>query len=262
MKQSHIAGQLDIVDTAPAIGPILPVATPYGQPETLYANGVGMGDVNQGNIGDCFLLSSLMEVIRKKPQFISNMIHDNGNGTQTVRLYESSNGSLAQWNTTSFKPVYETVNDRTLSPGGVNAVPSQDTVNGVKEIWPQVIEQAYAQLNGGFMSIANGGNPQIAIETLTGRPGSVANGAFNFSMLQRIINAGCTMTFDTLPFGNLTNGLVSNHSYAYLSCNVAGPGGSQTTINLGNPWGFANPTPVPISAVCQEFGAIDLGHVS
>lgn len=258
----HTGEKPDTIDTPSSVGPLLPVATPYGQPETLYANGVAMSDVNQGNIGDCFLLSSVMEVIRKGPQFISNMIHDNHNGTQTVRLYEDSGGYLAQWNTTSFKPVYETVDDRSLSPGGVNASPMQDTVGGVKEIWPQVIEQAYAQLNGGLLSIAYGGSPQIAIETLTGHPGSQTNGTFNMSMLQRLINANCVMTFDTLPFGNLTNGLVNNHSYAYNGCNVAGPGGSQTTLNLVNPWGFANPSPVPISAVAANFGAIDLGHAS
>ena len=42
-------------------------------------------------------------------------------------------------------------------------------LNGQKEIWVQVLEKAVATLGGGYNSIANGGNPMIAMEELTGQ---------------------------------------------------------------------------------------------
>jgi len=85
---------------------------------------------------------------------------------------------------------------------------------------------------------------------------------FNYAELVRLINVNCTLTFNTLPFGTLTNGLINDHSYAYEGANVAGKNGSLTTINLGNPWGNTQPTPVPIAMITQEFGSVALGHVT
>jgi hypothetical protein len=65
------------------------------------------------------------------------MIHDNGDDTYTVTLYQGG------------KPVNETV-DGQFPTVSVNALPWQDTSNGVKEIWPQIVEKANAQLNGGY----------------------------------------------------------------------------------------------------------------
>jgi Calpain family cysteine protease len=249
----------------PSVGDPLSLTAPPAAPmaEALYENGIAVTDINQGGINDCYLMSSMIELVRKGPQFISNMIHQNADGTETVRLYEDSSGSLAAWNSTSFKPVYETVNNASFDPIGVNALATQDvTAAGVKEIWPQVIEQAYAQLNGGIANIDAGGSPVVAMETLTGHAASTVSTTFNYATLVRLINQNDTMTFDTLPFGALSNGLIANHSYAYGGANVAGPNGSQTTINLLNPWGNTQPTPVPISMISQEFGSVDLGHAS
>jgi hypothetical protein len=49
------------------------------------ASGPSMNDVNQGYLGDCYLLSSLAEVANHNPSLISSMITSNGNGTYGVR---------------------------------------------------------------------------------------------------------------------------------------------------------------------------------
>ena len=68
-------------------------------------NAISVDDINQGQMGDCFLLSSVGEIVLQKPQFISSMIHANTNGTEMVTLYEASNGRLPSASTTAFKAV-------------------------------------------------------------------------------------------------------------------------------------------------------------
>jgi hypothetical protein len=51
------------------------------------SSGPSMNDVNQGYLGDCYLLSSLAEVAKQNPDIIHSMFTDNGNGTYGVRFY-------------------------------------------------------------------------------------------------------------------------------------------------------------------------------
>ncbi len=50
------------------------------------ASGPTMSDVNQGYLGDCYLLSSLAEVANQDPSAINSMITNNGNGAYGVRF--------------------------------------------------------------------------------------------------------------------------------------------------------------------------------
>ncbi len=54
---------------------------------SLYQNGVAATDVAQGDTGDCYLMASLAAIAKTSPATIQNMIHDNGDGTFTVRFY-------------------------------------------------------------------------------------------------------------------------------------------------------------------------------
>ena len=66
---------------------------------------INVRDINQGQIGDCFLLSSIGEIALLWPSIaITNMIHVNSNGTETVTLYVASNGAdCLHYNTTSLQ---------------------------------------------------------------------------------------------------------------------------------------------------------------
>ena len=146
------------------------------------ASPISVNDINQGQIGDCFLLSSIGEIALFHPSAITNMIQANANGTETVTLYLAANGSLPTYGTTAFKATTVTVNN-TFPSNAVNNGATQDVLNGQKEIWVQVLEKAVATLDGGYNSIANGGNPMIAMEELTGQsttsmsPGSLTAAA-------------------------------------------------------------------------------------
>jgi hypothetical protein len=118
------------------------------------ASGPSMNDVNQGYLGDCYLLSSLAEVACENPNDISSMFTNNGNNTYGVKFYV--NGVAT----------YETVNT-SLADGG-------NVFNSGADIWASLAEKAYTQLQtsatsaNSFTTIGNGGAPEIALEAITG----------------------------------------------------------------------------------------------
>src|ERR1700730_6928504 len=125
------------------------------------ASGPSMSDVNQGYLGDCYLLSSLAEVACQNSGLISSMFTSNGNNSYGVKFYV---GGVAQ---------YVTVNN-SLANGG-------SEFNSGADIWASLAEKGYAQLqasgvvtgnyiNSGnsWCTIGNGGAPEYALEEITG----------------------------------------------------------------------------------------------
>jgi hypothetical protein len=220
---------------------------------------INVADINQGQLGDCYLLSSIGEIALQKPTFISNMIHANANGTETVTLYEASNGRLPTFGTTAFKAISETVTN-VFPSNAVNNGATQDVLHGQKEIWPQVLEKAYAQLNGGYGVIGNGGNPAIAMEELTGHAASCMSPAsLTLADLQNYVRAGDLIVMDTLASGALPANLVNDH--AYMFDGVTGTGAA-ATVHLLNPWGCDQPGAILVSQLSHGFAEVDIGHLS
>jgi len=246
-----------------AVHATLGASTP--QTQTLYlteagdSSAISVDDLHQGQIGDCFLISSIGELALNDPTAISNMIHVNANGTETVTLHEAANGQLASWNTTAFKTVTETVTN-VFQSNAVDNGATQDVVGNQKEIWPQVLEKAVAQLDGGYNAIANGGSPLVALETLTGNATSYTQpAALTLSALMADVKAGDLIVMDTLNSKNLPNNLVGDH--AYMLEGVTGTG-SSAMVHLGNPWGFDQPTAISFSQLSKGIAEVDIGHVS
>ena len=122
------------------------------------ASGPSMNDVNQGALGDCYLLSSLAEVACENSSVISSMFTSNGNNTYGVKFYVDG---VAE---------YVTVNNSLAND-----------VNSGADIWASLAEKAYTQLqtsgvvtgsglNDGnsYSTIGNGGAAEFALEEITG----------------------------------------------------------------------------------------------
>jgi hypothetical protein len=139
---------------------------------------VQSGDVQQGHLGDCWLLASLAAVARTNPALIRKAIQSNGDGTYTVTLFAPRSGGFAQrevrvsamfpeYQTTLFQRVF--VNESRFAyaqPGDAS-----------DEAWVMLIEKAAAAVYGGYDkldgdAIVNGakiGNGVNGLQLVTGR---------------------------------------------------------------------------------------------
>jgi len=220
---------------------------------------ISVNDLHQGQIGDCFLISSVGELALTHSDAIGKMIRSNADGTETVTLYVDQRGRLPTFGTTAFKPVSVTVSN-VFPSYSINNGATQDMVANTKEIWPQILEKAVATLHGGYGAIAYGGNPVIPMEELTGHAATYMSPArLSLAMLQSFIAAGDLITMDTAPQARLPFNLVSNHAYMFEKLSVTD---GVAMVQLGNPWGSYQPSAIPFTQLSRAFVEIDIGRFS
>ena len=220
-------------------------------------------DIYQGQIGDCFLLSSIGEIDLTSPSTIQNMISQNANGTETVTLYALQKVTIGHSTYYTLVASNQTVTN-SFASYSVDNYASVDVVNGVKEIWPQVLEKAFAQLGGGYSSIANGGSPVTAMEELTGKAATwYSPSQFGATQAQIVANFNYLtgqndmIVLDT-AVSNSTYNLVGDH--AYMFDGLVTQGGT-TYVKALNPWGVDEPNLIPVTALKNAFVEVDVGHV-
>jgi hypothetical protein len=205
----------------------------------LFVNGVAYTDVNQGQVGDCYLLASFAEVALRNSSAITNMFVVNGDGTYTVRFF--NNGAAEYVTVDSFLP--------TNGSGiAMYAGMGKNYTNAGNELWVMLAEKAYVQANefgwirpglsgngqnsyagieGGYIYAGLGhitGQSTIAFTSTTSTAG--------FTTFVNAWNAGKSIGFaskTTTPSGS---GVVGSHAYTVIGYNS-----SNQTITLYNPWG-------------------------
>lgn len=232
------------------------------------ASGPSITDVNQGYLGDCYLLAPLAELASQDSSLVNNLISSNGNNTYTVTFH--IDGVTQQ----------VTVNNELAVAQGTNSL-IFNTTGSSGAIWASLVEKAYAQLgatyaksgratnytgnndNAGnsWTTIGNGGSPEYALEEITGaskitdysasvRSWSVTtynqslartqissmNSLTNVqNILARDLQSGDDLiltsnTNATDSAGNLT--LVSSHAMA-----ITGYDATTNMFEIYNPWG-------------------------
>lgn len=228
---------------------------------TLFAQGNGdqhavdPNDVKQnGSVANCYLMASIAAVAEQNPQYIQDMIQDNGDGTYTVTLHEYDKGGLfgtgflgsGEW-----KPVEVTVTaDFPESGSGLSGDKDAD---GAVEIWPQLIEKAYAELSrGGSDDYANldYGDATDALGAILGDSNDWSSMEdYSFEQLQTDFDAGNAIVASTPKMGDVDSkheALFSQHSLAnnhvYSVSNVYVDGDGVQMVELNNPWGHGHVT--------------------
>ncbi len=242
------------------------------------AQDISDDDIHQGRLGDCYLLSSLGEIARINPAVIRQMVKDNGDGTYTVTLYKRKSGAGhfiagALTGHPAMEPVKITVDGNFPTgtdedKGSANQGADQDKVGSKKEIWVQVIEKAYAKLNGGYKEIS-GGHASDAMTALTGQDASESSmtgflgiGGVSQDDLVKAFQAGKPVVLNTPKKDNLPFNLVGPHAYM-LEDIVVGTDG-KAMVTLRNPWGDnpgnANPLiKIKFEDLSKGITSVDIG---
>ncbi|CAH2602485.1 Calpain catalytic domain-containing protein [Rhodovastum atsumiense] len=219
------------------------------------SGGPSVNDINQGRLGDCYLLSSLAEVACRNPSIINDMITDNGNGTYGVRFF--ANG-VAQYVTVA----------NTLAGGGT-------VFNRGTALWGSLVEQAFAQFQASgittgnsaynygnsFSSIGNGGFVANALEAITGATSitnyyagngswekDVLNGSLNWQNSTYNLSSASVLSAIAAALANGNDVILSSYTDAYDSSgrqtlvashamSVYGYNSSTQMLQIRNPWG-------------------------
>lgn len=198
---------------------------------SLFQNGIHFNDIVQGNLGDCYFLSSIASVAQEKPQFIEQMFIDNKDGTFTVRFYKNN---VADYVTVDrFLPVDGSGKLVYASKGRL----ASDVNN---ELWVALAEKAYAQINesgwilqDGTNSYAgiDGGFMSFPIQHITKLSTSVRDVAF--ITRQELVDVVNSNKIVTAGFYEGGNGVVSDHAYTVTSYTQ-----SSDSFSFFNPWGY------------------------
>jgi hypothetical protein len=221
------------------------------------SSGPSMSDINQGYLGDCYLLASLAEVAQQNPDVLRSMITSNGNGTYGVRFYLGG------------KADYVTVNSSLANGGGI--------FNYGADIWGSLVEKAYAQLQAGgvvtgnsinygnsWSTIGNGGYVERALAEVTGATSITdfrANGGSwaaisynqNLSMTGYALGQSSNTVWNTLvtAINNHYDVVLSSWTNAWDSTgkqtlvkghamSISGYDTAAQTVQVRNPWGTEN----------------------
>ena len=217
-------------------------------------SGPSINDINQGYLGDCYLLAALAEVAFQDPTAIESMITNNGDNTYGVRFYV--NGSAR----------YVTV-DNQLADGGA-------IFNTGADDWASIVEEAYAEVqmqgnitgNGpsnanSFSTIGNGGYPEYTLEEITGATAITDFDASGSSWKEVVYNSSLSVTGSTRGLGsstvastiesdlalgddavlssysNATNGSGMTTLVADHALSIYGYDTSTGMLEIRNPWG-------------------------
>jgi hypothetical protein len=176
-----------------------------------------MEDIVQMLTPDCWLEAALAAIVNLEPDVITNMLHDNGDGTVTVKLYDLNELDASQ---------------KVAKKSFLDSEDDEDS----PAVWVQVIQDAMTSLlehEYGTNPVRDGGDPRMALGAIYGQP-AISPGC------EGLGNAALEST--STPVTMCTNAtkkgqLVEDHCYTVL----AGPASGETpSISLRNPWGVVN----------------------
>jgi calpain-15 len=200
----------------------------------LFVDGLSYDDVTQGDVGDCYFLSSVASIASSDPDALKNLIKPAGNGQYDVQFFEKTKSGA--------KPVTVRVDGEIpMDKNGIVYAGSRDE----KELWVGLVEKAFAKWQGGYEVINQGGYPEDALFALTGRtsdyvedlqtakPAKVWNLLTEATKDHRPMAAG-TWSQDDFKLNYEKVGLVDGHAYSVLG---ASEKDGQQTVTLRNPWG-------------------------
>jgi hypothetical protein len=236
------------------------------------AQDVDPNDVRQGQLGNCYLMGGMAAVARANPDYIRKLIVDNKDGTYDVTLYVPERAGDRKG-----KPVTITVSGSfPTNDGGRSTRYARAADSGPKgsELWPLLIEKAWAIHKGTYTNIEGGkvnddGKFQGAIALLTNLregyyvPGNQSDrqtAEMIHAALERKMPVACDSknlaTEDaTLKKDADAAGVVGNHAYAPSRVDL-----TAMTIDLQNPWGSHHVSGLKIADFKRFYRGVRIGQ--
>ena len=212
----------------------------------------------QGELGDCYFISSLGSIADASPAAVENMFIYNGDNTWTVRFY--ANGVADYVTVDNMLPV-NSAGQLVYTDYGASASSTSNT------LWIPLAEKAYAQWNATgkegrdgqnlYSSIEGGWMADVDAQVLGHGASSYAlSSSSDKTALINAMTSKLAVTIGTngsnLSSDALAYGLYGSHAYAIIGYN-AGAG----TFTLYNPWGFDQPTSAltwaQLQSTCEGF---------
>ena len=181
------------------------------KPCSIFEGGVEPNDINQGQLGDCYLLAALSSLAefpdRVKAMFVTQQVNAAGiymvrfflNGQETPVIVDEHLPCLANG-----KPAFATSKDG--------------------ELWVSILEKAWAKLHGTYAR-TEGGLPCFAASHIMGVPSeshqhdSIENAEEFYDMLQSADKRNFTMMAASHGQGENRNdeGVISGHAYSLIA---------------------------------------------
>ena len=232
-------------------------------------------DVRQGALPDCCLLAVLaaMAMTPEGRAALRDAIVENKNDeghvvSYTVTLHELERSMLGS---TSFHDVRVTV-DGAYVLG--HAYANDD--DGPNEVWPLVIEKAFARYVGGYDKLGRGLDSSDGMTLLTGRNATQFSldwprlwaSRYSEGRLLKDLQDGKIIVLgtrtgiggrhgsaDILPATG-AHDLVEGHAYFVTGTERRN---GKTFLQLGNPWGHTQPDAIPVDEMTKWFSSISVG---
>lgn len=184
-----------------------------------------IGQIHQGQIGDCWLISALIAVAQRDPKFIYDHIKNSGDGWD-VTLYVDGKPKVVH-----------------VGPNDLVAKGTRDA-NGNPN-WVSVYEEAVAQTFNGNYGAMNGGVSEDGLAIVNGKPTAQSLKPDLRTMADAIHN-GQPVT--TCTPGWASSPLVPMHVYTVESVDLA-----NNKVTVINPWGGQNGQPDRLTMSTQEY---------
>jgi hypothetical protein len=161
--------------------------------------GPDKSDIDQGDIGDCYLLSSLGSIAQNHPEVIEDMIEILPDGTCRVRFYDKVCTGLFGIAPPCIYVEHYVIIDMDFPPG--HSLPA-DSSGGSQEVWTLIIEKAYLQWqkeNDPLNPILDGPLPPVALSAITGKDSTTwLTPAMSFDNLYESFKRGDAITSGAL----------------------------------------------------------------
>jgi hypothetical protein len=227
------------VDPSPAEADRAPPVATYSGP--LFKDEPSASDVQQGQLGDCYVCAALAGLAASNPQTIRNLIKPAADGSADVTFYERDvvSGQFHPVTIHVDPELYESRHGGTLYGHAKGDRSSM-------ELWFPLVEKAYATWRGGYEGVGLGGVQNQMFEAVLGRPaGWLATEGQSldavWGTVQATLQAGLPIGAATqgIDDGRYANtGVHANHGYSVLGTETTG---SERSVVLRNPWGEGEP---------------------